>query len=731
MKLNQKKWLGMGLAITLLSAPFGSVTPKAEAATGAPSAQVRASSPNKTQHLIVEYKNTAGKQLALKTGTLDHQFKTIQAVSITTNTKGLNKLKTNSNIAYIAKNVTVKTFSVADGDQSFKVVDSRSLNAADSASTTEAPPSTTQDPAQAEESQWDLQAVHATTAWSEGETGKGVKVAVIDTGVGPHTDLKLAGGVSFVTYTKSYNDDNGHGTHVAGTIAALKNNQGMVGIAPDVSLYAVKAMDSNGEGDLNALLEAIDWSIANHMDIINLSLGSPDGSPLFKSMMDKAYSQGILIVSAAGNDGNTGGTGDTMNYPAKYDSVIGVTAVDQSLNRAYFSSTGPTAEVAAPGENVVSTYLKNQYAIGSGTSQAAPHVTGILALLKQAHPTYTNVQLRALLDDFYTKDLGTTGRDPWFGFGLATYTNQTTVMANVDTQAAGAVAKAENQITTANVTTAQTLINLLPTTDVQKSALQTRLNTVKATLALTTDAQTKVAQAQKTLLKTDVDAAQLAVDKLPASTSKTQLQHQLDLVKTTQMKVAQTKLAQAAKTFKMSDMNAAAQAIAQLQDGSEKTKDTQILNLIKQNQLKTADRKTSQAEKVKTRSALNAAESAVSQLPSGHTQSALKIRLSKVETNLMKLATSKTQAAEKSRTKAKVDVALYWVKQLKSGSSKTKLMTRIQKVEAKQMLTAKYDLRNVQHHNTRWSRAITQRAINNLQNTSTKRSLQAQLNRLA
>lgn len=119
--------------------------------------------------------------------------------------------------------------------------------------------------------------------------GKKVKVAVIDSGIYPHDDLSIAGGYSAVSYTSSYKDDNGHGTHVAGIIAAKHDGYGIDGIAPDVRLYAVKALDRKGAGDLKSLLKAIDWSIANKMDIINMSLGTNADSKILHDAVDKAY----------------------------------------------------------------------------------------------------------------------------------------------------------------------------------------------------------------------------------------------------------------------------------------------------------------------------------------------------------------------------------------------------------------------------------------------------------
>ncbi|MFB8733024.1 S8 family serine peptidase [Bacillus sp. SL00103] len=117
-------------------------------------------------------------------------------------------------------------------------------------------------------------------------TGKNVKVAVLDTGISPHEDLKVSGGKSFVKYTTSYKDDQGHGTHVAGTIGALNNDYGTVGVASGAKLYAVKVLDKKGEGDLYSLLRGIDWAISNKMDIMNLSLSFEDNIPILQSAVD-------------------------------------------------------------------------------------------------------------------------------------------------------------------------------------------------------------------------------------------------------------------------------------------------------------------------------------------------------------------------------------------------------------------------------------------------------------
>lgn len=265
---------------------------------------------------------------------------------------------------------------------------------------------------------WGIAKTNAQSAWNSGYTGQGVKIAIIDTGIDrDHPDLNVAGGTSCVSYTSDYDDDDGHGTHVAGIIAAQNNTRGNVGIAPGASIYAVKVLDFNGGGLISDIIEGIQWAINNHMDIINLSLGDTESNATLEAVVNQAYSQGILVVAAAGNSGNASGTGDNIAYPARYASVIAVGATDIDNIRAEFSCTGPALEIAAPGVDIYSTYFTGSYVTMSGTSMACPYVCGDLALLKQANPTYTNAQLRALLQQSAI-DLGTAGRDSKYGYGL-------------------------------------------------------------------------------------------------------------------------------------------------------------------------------------------------------------------------------------------------------------------------------------------------------------------------
>jgi len=210
-----------------------------------------------------------------------------------------------------------------------------------------------------------------------------VKVAVVDTGIDTkHPDLtgNLKGGMSAVSYTSSHNDDNGHGSHVAGIIAAVDNSIGVIGVAPAADLYAVKVLDRNGSGYLSDIIEGLQWVVANHINVVNMSLGTSSYSPLFDGVVQDTINSGVVIVAAAGNSGPGA---NTVMYPAKFAGVIAVSATnsDSSNTIASFSSRGPEVDLAAPGVSVFSTYKNQSYATLSGTSMASPHVAGVAALV--------------------------------------------------------------------------------------------------------------------------------------------------------------------------------------------------------------------------------------------------------------------------------------------------------------------------------------------------------------
>jgi subtilisin len=266
-------------------------------------------------------------------------------------------------------------------------------------------------------------------------SGSGVKIGVLDTGIDKeHPDLKVKGGTCVLTIIEasgcnnSYDDDSlvGHGTHVAGIIAAQNNTIGVLGVAPKVDLYAIKGLNKSGQGTTTTIMAGIEWAITNKMDILNFSLTTSFDDPALKAMVNKAYESGILLIAAAGNEGKETEIGvDTVQYPAKYDSVVAVSSTNELNKRAPTSSFGSEVEIAAPGEDIYSTFPltldSGNYPKGynqlSGTSMAAPFATGIAALYMERYPNLSNKEIRAKLQK-NAKDLGATGRDNYFGFGL-------------------------------------------------------------------------------------------------------------------------------------------------------------------------------------------------------------------------------------------------------------------------------------------------------------------------
>ncbi len=224
--------------------------------------------------------------------------------------------------------------------------------------------------------------------------GKGALVAIIDTGIDyEHPDLEPNmdrdnRGYDFVNDNDDPMDDDGHGTHVAGTVAAADRpgEYGVVGVAAEARLRAYKVLGAGGSGSLDDVIAAIERCIDDgDVDVINMSLGSDSGNELLEAACQEAEKAGIVLVAAAGNSGNPPGRGDNVAYPARYDTVIAVAATDIGDRRTRWSSTGPDLELCAPGNNIYSTWLQDAgepigYATRGGTSMAAPHVSGAAAL---------------------------------------------------------------------------------------------------------------------------------------------------------------------------------------------------------------------------------------------------------------------------------------------------------------------------------------------------------------
>ena len=234
---------------------------------------------------------------------------------------------------------------------------------------------------------WGVNRIDAEWAWATSR-GAGVGVAVIDTGIDKdHADLddNIAGGINFVgkpswkpADPNKWDDDNGHGTHVAGIIAAEDNDIGVVGVAPSASLFGVKVLDKTGSGYISDVIAGIEWCIAqaalDNVHVINMSLGTDTDVPSLEAACDLAAAAGLLVVAAAGNDGTA------VDYPGAYSSVIAVAATDINDARPSWSSPGSAVAIAAPGVDVTSTWKGGGYAAKSGTSMATPHVAGTLAL---------------------------------------------------------------------------------------------------------------------------------------------------------------------------------------------------------------------------------------------------------------------------------------------------------------------------------------------------------------
>jgi subtilisin family serine protease len=231
------------------------------------------------------------------------------------------------------------------------------------------------DPAE-KELPWGVKRVNAAGAWNFAD-GAGVKVAVLDTGVDyNHPDLapNYKGGYNAIITTATPLDDQGHGTHVSGTIAAVKDLKGVMGVAPAADLYGVKVLDRRGSGQYSWIVAGMEWAILNGMQVINMSLGSRSGTEAMAQAMKKAKEAGITVVCAAGNDSGP------VNYPAKYPEAIAVSASNSTDRLAYFSSKGAEIAVIAPGVNIYSTRKGGGYTSMSGTSMASPHVAGLAVL---------------------------------------------------------------------------------------------------------------------------------------------------------------------------------------------------------------------------------------------------------------------------------------------------------------------------------------------------------------
>ncbi len=354
------------------------------------------------------------------------------------------------------------------------------------------------------DSSWGVKHVGAGTNHAAGILGAGVKVGVIDTGINT-TQVDLSGkynpacSYNFLhdsdplTYPSTVPiDDNGHGSHVSGIIAAADNNTGVVGMAPSATICAYKVLGATGSGSYGDVIAALDRAVADGVRVVNLSLGSADdpGSTV-AAAFTHAYSAGLVIVAAAGNSGACAGTSDSVIYPARYPEVIAVSATDSNDIAACFSSTGPKVELAAPGVGVTSDYIGSTTALASmsGTSMASPHAAGLAAEIVGCAPGLSNGQVRTVMDAS-AKDLDSPlaagfpdGRDTWYGYGL--------IQAPAAVALAGCTASSSPTLTpvpptatptrTNTPTATRTSTSTFTLTPVPPTATPTRTNTPTAT----------------------------------------------------------------------------------------------------------------------------------------------------------------------------------------------------------------------------------------------------------
>ncbi len=273
---------------------------------------------------------------------------------------------------------------------------------------------------------WGMRMIQANYTWDVTTGSKNVIVAVIDTGVDyTHEDLGAVNasiGWDFVNDDPNAMDDNGHGTHVAGIVAAtINNNVGVVGVAPGITVMPVKVLDARGSGWTSDIASGITYAADHDAKILSMSFGSWFPSKAMEDATKYAvYTKGALAFAASGNDGMQLNT-----YPAAYNWVLAIAAVGYNGNRASYSNYGAFVDLAAPGggndgnpsHDILSTWPGNTYAYAAGTSMATPHASGVAALYWSYNTSLTNAQVgRALIKN--ADDKGTAGRDNYYGYGL-------------------------------------------------------------------------------------------------------------------------------------------------------------------------------------------------------------------------------------------------------------------------------------------------------------------------
>ncbi|MFC2165253.1 S8 family peptidase [Acidobacteriota bacterium] len=344
----KKKFLLTSFLVFSLIIALGSVTKPAAETQGSGHKDVFVGFkkfPGNSEKAIV--KNAGGK--------VKYAYRLIRAIAASVPEQAIKGLKHNPNVTYVED----------DGDI---FLDSEEL-----------------------ENSWGVDHIDADLVWDDADPlskGAGIHVAIIDTGIDKdHPDLvaNIVTGINFIpgkgknkgVDSDAWDDDHGHGTHCAGIVAADDNGFGVVGVAPDASLYAIKVLDSRGRGKASDFVAGLEWAVAAGVQIISISLRMGDTETVsVTGACDAAYDAGLLLVKSAGN--NSGGS---VTSPGQHTSVMAVSAIDEANNFAWFSSDGPEVELTAPGVDVYSTYKNGVYTSMDGTSMACPHVSGVAALV--------------------------------------------------------------------------------------------------------------------------------------------------------------------------------------------------------------------------------------------------------------------------------------------------------------------------------------------------------------
>lgn len=632
--------------------------------------------------VLVKYRSEASKQFIIQQAdAVIEEFEHLPMMAIKISNEQLKNLKNEGHIEFYEENQQITL------QNQFKVANLSST----------------------ELERWNLKALDVQKSWGHGYTGKGIKVAIIDSGIANHSDLTIAGGKSFVG--ESYDDDHGHGTHVAGIIAGKHNGIGVAGVAPNAEVYAVKAIKSDGVGDVRVVLQSIDWAIDNHMDIINMSFGDLEYVQSLHEGIKKASEQGLIIVAASGNEGNANGSGNTINYPARHEEVISVAAINRYFKRSSFSGTGDTNDFSAPGEEIYSTYLNGQYATYNGTSMAAPHITGMLALLMEQYPYATPTELQDGLR-YIAEDLGDVGFDALYGYGLPKF-SLPNVQVVEERSNSGLSAEALNKkidsmpnsieklaLKNERNKTEQTIIKEIDQLlgNFEKNPTEQHVTDLKALLAKMADTDVKVQKQKEVdavierLLEPATNAvttfiknktvynykkAEAELNKLPSLNERNDLEEKLNGALKEFAKKAIDSLAQYEKKPTKNQYSYTNFSINSLPDSTIKSELLEKLAKQVQATVKTATTNIVAYEKVQTLKNLNKATKAIQSVFDEKQRNQLEKRIQKTVNNNTTKAKIRVANYEKKKTKANRNLAMKLVQELPNGKEKQQLLKRL------------------------------------------------------